>query len=219
MEHIDVAVIGDGQSGLATAHAPPRTRCRVRGVRPVVLKASERAAGSWPRYYDSLTLSSPARYGSLPGSRSPAPTATATRTATRSSPTSPPTPVACTPTSDPAPCQCGPPHQRRLRGGDGGRRPVVRAGRGGCLRVVRASAPTGPAGPGGVHRAGAARRRLPQPRTVNRPPGGGRRGGELRRADRRRARPYRPRHARHPGAGEVRRPVQVAFSAATCTGG
>ncbi|GHG12498.1 hypothetical protein GCM10017667_52430 [Streptomyces filamentosus] len=67
MEHIDVAVIdvaviGGGQSGLATVHALLR-----RGLRPVVLEASDRAAGSWPRYYDSLTLFSPARYSSLPG--------------------------------------------------------------------------------------------------------------------------------------------------------
>ncbi|MEF9905587.1 FAD-dependent oxidoreductase [Streptomyces sp. P9-A2] len=62
MEHIDVAVIGGGQSGLATAHALLR-----RGLRPVVLEASGRAVGSWPRYYDSLTLLSPTRYSSLPG--------------------------------------------------------------------------------------------------------------------------------------------------------
>ncbi|WP_406721935.1 NAD(P)/FAD-dependent oxidoreductase [Streptomyces althioticus] len=62
MEHIDVAVIGGGQSGLAAAHALLR-----RGLRPVVLEASGRAAGSWPHYYDSLTLFSPARYSSLPG--------------------------------------------------------------------------------------------------------------------------------------------------------
>ncbi|MEW1599480.1 NAD(P)/FAD-dependent oxidoreductase [Streptomyces sp. NPDC093808] len=62
MEHIDVAVIGGGQSGLATAYALLR-----RGLRPVVLEASHRTAGSWPRYYDSLTLFSPARYSSLPG--------------------------------------------------------------------------------------------------------------------------------------------------------
>jgi putative flavoprotein involved in K+ transport len=62
MEHIDVAVIGGGQSGLATAHA---LLCH--GLRPVVLEASDRTAGSWPRYYDSLTLFSPARYSSLPG--------------------------------------------------------------------------------------------------------------------------------------------------------
>ncbi|MFD6326899.1 flavin-containing monooxygenase [Streptomyces sp. NPDC058442] len=62
MEHIDVVVIGGGQSGLASAYALLR-----RGLRPVVLEASDRAAGSWPRYYDSLTLFSPARYSSLPG--------------------------------------------------------------------------------------------------------------------------------------------------------
>ncbi|MEE1928794.1 NAD(P)/FAD-dependent oxidoreductase [Streptomyces sp. TRM 70351] len=62
MEHVDVAVIGGGQSGLATAHTLLR-----RGPRPVVLEGSGRAAGSWPRFYDSLTLFSPARYSSLPG--------------------------------------------------------------------------------------------------------------------------------------------------------
>ncbi|MFG3549756.1 flavin-containing monooxygenase [Streptomyces sp. NPDC047725] len=62
MEHVDVAVIGGGQSGLAAAHTLLH-----RGLRPVVLEASDRAAGSWPHYYDSLTLFSPARYSSLPG--------------------------------------------------------------------------------------------------------------------------------------------------------
>ncbi|MGA5148190.1 flavin-containing monooxygenase [Streptomyces griseoincarnatus] len=61
MERTDVAVIGGGQSGLATAHALLR-----HGLRPLVLEACGRAAGSWPRYYDSLTLFSPARYSSLP---------------------------------------------------------------------------------------------------------------------------------------------------------
>lgn len=62
MEHADVAVIGGGQSGLATAHA-----LRRRGLESVVLEASEQASGSWPRYYDSLTLFSPAGHSSLPG--------------------------------------------------------------------------------------------------------------------------------------------------------
>ncbi|MFI1422897.1 NAD(P)-binding protein [Streptomyces sp. NPDC020731] len=62
MEHVDVAVIGGGRSGLTTAHALLR-----RGLRPVVLEASCRTSGSWPRHYDSLTLLSPARCSSLPG--------------------------------------------------------------------------------------------------------------------------------------------------------
>ncbi|WP_030931668.1 flavin-containing monooxygenase [Streptomyces sp. NRRL B-24720] len=62
MKYVDVAVIGGGQSGLAAAHA-----LLSEGLRPVVLEASGTAAGSWPRYYDSLTLFSPARYSSLPG--------------------------------------------------------------------------------------------------------------------------------------------------------
>ncbi|UWM49715.1 NAD(P)/FAD-dependent oxidoreductase [Streptomyces carpaticus] len=62
MKQIDVVVIGGGQSGLATARA-----LLDHGRRPVVLEASGSAAGSWPRYYDSLTLFSPARYSSLPG--------------------------------------------------------------------------------------------------------------------------------------------------------
>ena len=33
----------------------------------VILEASDRPAGSWPRYYDSLRLFSPAGYSSMPG--------------------------------------------------------------------------------------------------------------------------------------------------------
>ncbi|MEH0557644.1 flavin-containing monooxygenase [Streptomyces sp. B21-101] len=62
MEHVDVVVIGGGQSGLATTHALLRE-----GLLPVALEASGRTAGSWPHYYDSLTLFSPARYSSLLG--------------------------------------------------------------------------------------------------------------------------------------------------------
>ncbi|MEU0170232.1 NAD(P)-binding domain-containing protein [Streptomyces iakyrus] len=62
MEHVDVAVIGGGQSGLAAAHS-----LQTQGLEPVVLEASGQPAGAWPRYYDSLTLFSPARYSSLPG--------------------------------------------------------------------------------------------------------------------------------------------------------
>ncbi|NUW34581.1 NAD(P)/FAD-dependent oxidoreductase [Nonomuraea sp. SMC257] len=58
----DVAVIGGGQSGLAAARAALNA-----GLNPVILEAGEQATGSWPHYYDSLTLFSPARYSSLPG--------------------------------------------------------------------------------------------------------------------------------------------------------
>ncbi|MEU8172114.1 NAD(P)/FAD-dependent oxidoreductase [Microbispora hainanensis] len=58
----EVVVIGGGQSGLATAYALRRQH-----LAPVVLEAADRPAGSWPRYYDSLTLFSPARCSSLPG--------------------------------------------------------------------------------------------------------------------------------------------------------
>ncbi|MEU4231219.1 NAD(P)/FAD-dependent oxidoreductase [Nonomuraea sp. NPDC026600] len=57
-----VLIVGAGQSGLAAAHAALE-----HGLRPVLLEASDRAAGSWPRYYDSLALFSPVRYSSLPG--------------------------------------------------------------------------------------------------------------------------------------------------------
>ncbi|MFC0865524.1 flavin-containing monooxygenase [Sphaerimonospora cavernae] len=57
-----VVIVGGGQSGLAAAHAALRA-----GLHPLVLEASDRAVGSWPHYYDSLKLFSPARYSSLPG--------------------------------------------------------------------------------------------------------------------------------------------------------
>ncbi|MBV2361978.1 flavin-containing monooxygenase [Streptomonospora nanhaiensis] len=55
-------VVGAGQAGLATAHAAAR-----RGVRALVLEAAADVGGSWPHYYDSLTLFSPARFSALPG--------------------------------------------------------------------------------------------------------------------------------------------------------
>ncbi|MET9227798.1 NAD(P)-binding domain-containing protein [Lentzea sp. NPDC003310] len=62
MNSHDVIVIGAGQSGLATAHA-----LLSRGLHPLVLEAGNDPVGSWPHYYDSLTLFSPARYSALPG--------------------------------------------------------------------------------------------------------------------------------------------------------
>ncbi|MFF1691258.1 MULTISPECIES: flavin-containing monooxygenase [unclassified Streptomyces] len=67
MAHADLIVIGAGQSGLATAALAP---CHG-FARTVVLEAAEQPGGAWPRYYDSLTLFSPARYSALPGLRFP----------------------------------------------------------------------------------------------------------------------------------------------------
>ena len=58
----DAIVIGGGQAGLAATHA-----LLARGLRPALLEAGDEPVGSWPRYYDSLHLFSPARYSTLPG--------------------------------------------------------------------------------------------------------------------------------------------------------
>ncbi|PWR09032.1 FAD-dependent oxidoreductase [Micromonospora acroterricola] len=57
-----VVIVGGGQSGLSAARAALSA-----GLRPVVLEAGVEPVGSWPGYYESLTLFSPARYSSLPG--------------------------------------------------------------------------------------------------------------------------------------------------------
>jgi putative flavoprotein involved in K+ transport len=67
LEHVagsaaPVIVVGGGQSGLAAARVLRELR-----VPTVILEASDRPAGSWPRYYDSLRLFSPAGYSSMPG--------------------------------------------------------------------------------------------------------------------------------------------------------
>ena len=55
-------VVGGGQSGLAAARALRELR-----MPTVILEASDRPTGSWPRYYDSLRVFSPAGYSSMPG--------------------------------------------------------------------------------------------------------------------------------------------------------
>jgi putative flavoprotein involved in K+ transport len=62
-----VIVVGGGQSGLAAGRA-----LRELGVPALILEAGDRAVGSWPRYYDSLRLFSPAEYSSMPGLPFPA---------------------------------------------------------------------------------------------------------------------------------------------------
>ena len=58
----DVVVIGAGQSGLAATKA-----LQAHGISPLILEARDRAAGSWPYYYDSLKAFSPAGFNSMPG--------------------------------------------------------------------------------------------------------------------------------------------------------
>lgn len=62
MRPLDTLIIGGGQAGLAAAHT-----LITAGRQPVLVEASAQPAGSWPNYYDSLTLFSPARFSSLPG--------------------------------------------------------------------------------------------------------------------------------------------------------
>lgn len=58
----DTIVIGGGQAGLAAGYYLQKA-----GVRFLILEASDQPGGSWPHFYDSLSLNSPARYSSLPG--------------------------------------------------------------------------------------------------------------------------------------------------------
>lgn len=57
-----VVIVGGGQSGLAAAWAALDA-----GLTPLVLEAGSRPVGSWPHYYDSLTLFSPVEYNALAG--------------------------------------------------------------------------------------------------------------------------------------------------------
>ncbi|WP_309119788.1 NAD(P)/FAD-dependent oxidoreductase [Paenibacillus sp.] len=62
----DCIVIGGGQAGLASGY-----HLKKKGLRFLILEAGEQAAGSWPRYYDSLKLFSPARFSALPEMKFP----------------------------------------------------------------------------------------------------------------------------------------------------
>jgi putative flavoprotein involved in K+ transport len=61
-------VIGAGQAGLAAGYHLKRA-----GLSFAILEASEEPGGSWPGYYESLTLFSPSRYSGLPGMPFPGP--------------------------------------------------------------------------------------------------------------------------------------------------
>jgi putative flavoprotein involved in K+ transport len=58
----DTIVIGSGQAGLAAGYYLQQA-----GLSFLILEAGAETSGSWPHYYDSLTLNTPARYSALPG--------------------------------------------------------------------------------------------------------------------------------------------------------
>jgi putative flavoprotein involved in K+ transport len=63
---VDTLVIGAGQAGLAAGYQLQRA-----GRTFTILEAAVQPGGSWPHYYNSLRLFSPARFSSLPGLRFP----------------------------------------------------------------------------------------------------------------------------------------------------
>ena len=67
-EHIETAIIGAGQAGLATAY-----HLRQRGRPCLILDANSHVGDNWRAQWDSLRLYSPARSDGLPGMPFPAP--------------------------------------------------------------------------------------------------------------------------------------------------
>jgi putative flavoprotein involved in K+ transport len=68
INHIETAIIGAGQAGLATAYHLQR-----RGRPCLILDSNSRVGDNWRSHWDSLRLYSPAGYDSLPGMPFPAP--------------------------------------------------------------------------------------------------------------------------------------------------
>jgi putative flavoprotein involved in K+ transport len=60
--HLDVAVIGGGQAGLAIGYHLKQAGCRF-----VLLERASELAPTWRERWDSLTLFTPRRYSALPG--------------------------------------------------------------------------------------------------------------------------------------------------------
>jgi putative flavoprotein involved in K+ transport len=67
IEHIETAIIGAGQAGLATAYHLQR-----RGRQCLILDGNQRVGDNWRSHWDSLRLFSPAGYNGLPGLPFPA---------------------------------------------------------------------------------------------------------------------------------------------------
>lgn len=61
-EHLDVAVVGGGQAGLAMGYY-----LREQGLQFAIFEGSDSIAPAWLERWDSLTLFTPRRYSALPG--------------------------------------------------------------------------------------------------------------------------------------------------------
>jgi putative flavoprotein involved in K+ transport len=61
-EHLDVAVVGGGQAGMAMGHY-----LREQGLRFAIFERGDSIAPAWRERWDSLTLFTPRRYSALPG--------------------------------------------------------------------------------------------------------------------------------------------------------
>ena len=61
-EHLDVAVVGGGQAGLAMGYY-----LREQGLQYAIFEGSDAIAPAWRERWDSLTLFTPRRYSALPG--------------------------------------------------------------------------------------------------------------------------------------------------------
>src|SRR5215217_7876967 len=67
IEHVETAIIGAGQAGLATAYHLQR-----RGRSCLILDSNDKLGDNWRAHWDTLRLYSPAQYDGLPGLPFPA---------------------------------------------------------------------------------------------------------------------------------------------------
>jgi putative flavoprotein involved in K+ transport len=68
IEHVETAIIGAGQAGLATAYHLQR-----RGRSCLILDSNDKVGDNWRAQWDSLRLYTPAQYDGLPGLPFPSP--------------------------------------------------------------------------------------------------------------------------------------------------
>src|SRR5918995_3046125 len=61
-KHLEVAVVGGGQAGLAMGYC-----LREQGLRVAIFERGDSIAPAWRERWDSLTLFTPRRYSALPG--------------------------------------------------------------------------------------------------------------------------------------------------------